>query len=195
MKSKQEDMLSNKDNKQRFINMLGPVWNTLDAKHVMPRVMQMFGSWRQPYNMQCPDKLSWLSMTHICWCFCVFMSNKILQARDQVRNIEETTMLEHVQRMLGSAVCNNLLFAHATIGCDTTSRVFSIGKGLALKHIRSDNYFTAQAEIFLQENATFADISSAGEAALVCLCTAAVGDTLNILRLQRFHQNVPPISQ
>ena len=40
IKFKKEDLLPNK---QRFIRMLGQVkyWNTLDAKHVMPRVMQM----------------------------------------------------------------------------------------------------------------------------------------------------------
>ena len=84
--------------------------------------------------------------------------------------------------MPGRAVCNNLLFAHAILGCDTTSRVFSMGKGFALKHIRSDNHFVTQAEIFLQENATLADISSAGEAAVVCLYTGAVGDTLDTSR-------------
>ena len=98
--------------------------------------------------------------------------------------------IKYVQGVLRRAVCNNLLFAHANLGCDTTTRVFSTGKGLALKHIRSDNYFITQAEIFLQENATLADISSAGEAALVCLYTGAVGDTLDKLRLQRFHQKV-----
>ena len=81
-----------------------------------------------------------------------------------------------MQRVLGRAVCNNLLFAHAILICDTTSRVFSMGKGLALKHIRSDNHFITQAEIFLQENAPLADISSAGEAALVCMYTGAVDD-------------------
>ena len=84
----------------------------------------------------------------------------------------------YVQRVLGRAVGNNMLFVHAVLGCDTTYRVFSMGKGLSLKHIRSDNHFITQAEIFLQENATLADISSAGDAALVCLYTCAVGDTL-----------------
>ena len=83
-----------------------------------------------------------------------------------------------------------MLFAHAILGCDTTSRVFSMGKGLALKHIRSDKHFITQAEVFLQENATLSDISSAGEAALVRLYTGAVGDTLDKLRLLRFHQKV-----
>ena len=66
--------------------------------------------------------------------------------------------IKYAQRVLGRAVCNNLLFAHATLICDTTSRVFSIGIGLALKHIRSDNHFITRAEVFLQENATLADI-------------------------------------
>ena len=83
-----------------------------------------------------------------------------------------------------------MLFSHAILGCDITSRVFSIGKELALKHVRSDNHFITQAEVFLQENATLADISSAGEAALACLYTGAVGDTLDKLRLLRFHQKV-----
>ena len=87
---------------------------------------------------------------------------------------------------MGRAVCNN----HAIIGCDTTSRVFSMEKGLALKHIRSDKDFITLAEVFMQENATFVDISRAGEAALVCLYTGAVGDTLDKLRLLRFHQKV-----
>ena len=43
-----------------------------------------------------------------------------------------------------------MLFAHAILGCDTTSRVFSIGKGLALKHFRSDKHFITQAELLLR---------------------------------------------
>ena len=101
--------------------------------------------------------------------------------------------IKYVQRMLGRAVCNNMLFAHAILGCDTTFRSFSIGKGLALTHIRSDNHFITQAEIFLQENATLADISSAGEASLVCMYTGAMDDTLDTLRLQRFHLKESPV--
>ena len=87
-----------------------------------------------------------------------------------------------------------MLFAHAILGCDTTYRVFSMGKGLVLKHIRFDKHFITQAEVFLQEHATLADISSAGEAALVCLYTGAVIGTLGKLRLLRFHQKIatPP---
>ena len=67
-----------------------------------------------------------------------------------------------------------------------------MAKGLALKHIRTDKHFITQAEVFLQENATLADISSTGEAALECLYTGAVGDSLYTLRLLRCHQKVAP---
>ena len=47
--------------------------------------------------------------------------------------------IKQVQNILGRDTCNNLLFAHAILGCDTTSRVYGFGKGLALKHLRSNS--------------------------------------------------------
>ena len=58
--------------------------------------------------------------------------------------------IKTVQRVLGRAVCNNMLYEHASLGSDTISWVLNIGKRLALKHIRSDNHFITQAGIFLQ---------------------------------------------
>ena len=34
---------------------------------------------------------------------------------------------------LGDAVCNNILFLHAILGCDTTFKLYGIGKGASLK--------------------------------------------------------------
>ena len=42
--------------------------------------------------------------------------------------------IKHVQRILGRGICTNLLFAHAILGCYTTSWVFSLGKGSAQVH-------------------------------------------------------------
>ena len=39
--------------------------------------------------------------------------------------------IKTVQRVLGHAVCNDVLFENAILGCNTTSLVFSTGKGLA----------------------------------------------------------------
>ena len=43
--------------------------------------------------------------------------------------------------MLGDQICDNVLFAHALLGCDTTSRVFGIGEPEALKKLRSNAFF------------------------------------------------------
>ena len=38
-------------------------------------------------------------------------------------------------------ICENILFGHALLGSDTTSRVFGIGKGVALKQLRNSEDF------------------------------------------------------
>ena len=37
------------------------------------------------------------------------------------------------QSELGADICNNTLFIHAILGCDTTSRLYGLGKGVLLK--------------------------------------------------------------
>ena len=37
---------------------------------------------------------------------------------------------------LGPEVCNSILFAHAILGCDSTSRLYGLGKGMAIKLLR-----------------------------------------------------------
>lgn len=78
-----------------------------------------------------------------------------------------------------------MLFIHAILGCDTTSSVFGIGKGLALKKIKLP-HFTKQAEVFRQPNRSKDEIASAGEAALVCIYGGLQDEELNHLRYKRF---------
>ena len=185
MKSKKEDLLSNKDNKQRFIRMLGQslehvgceIRHAKGGADVLLRETTVQSAMSGETTSVGDDTdLLVLLCFHVKEDSCeVFFKAEI---RSGTKKSPRCWNIKYVQRVLGRAVCNNLLFAHAILGCGTTSRVFSIGIGLALKHIRSDNHFITRAEIFLQENATLADISSAGEAALVCMYTGAVGDTL-----------------
>ena len=97
-------------------------------------------------------------LEELCLCFCVFMSRKIiLKSSSNQRSGPEQ---RRVHGAGTSSMCKEcwdmpfatiliLLLAHAILGCDTTYRVFSMGKGLALKHIRSDKHFITQAEVFL----------------------------------------------
>lgn len=48
----------------------------------------------------------------------------------------------------GQDVCNNLLFIHAILGCDTTSHIHGIGKGASLKKFLLDHHFRDQAQVF-----------------------------------------------
>jgi hypothetical protein len=95
-----------------------------------------------------------------------------------------------VQGILGENMCDNLLFAHAILGCDTTSRVFGFGKPVALKKLKSSAFFQLQAVMFKRPLSTRDDIVTAGEHALVCLYNGQQGERLDTLRLQRFHQKV-----
>jgi|688.fasta_scaffold1533422_1 hypothetical protein len=57
-----------------------------------------------------------------------------------------------IQKILTAEVCNSLLFVHAVLGCDTTSRLHGVGKGMALKLAISNNKdFLEAANIFLHE--------------------------------------------
>ena len=77
--------------------------------------------------------------------------------------------INQVQRVLGDQICDNLLFAHALLGCDTTSRVFGIGKAEALKKLRTNAFLREKADVFQDPHATPEDIRIAGENALVYL--------------------------
>ena len=77
------------------------------------------------------------------------------------------------------------------LGCDTTSTVFGIGKGVALKQLRNSENFNIQAEVFNRRSVTTEEIAIAGERALVSLYSGSKkGDTLDQLRLQKFCQKV-----
>ena len=58
---------------------------------------------------------------------------------------------------------SNILFAQAVLGCDTTSRVFGVGKAVSLRLVQESDTFTVQASIFLNQSATKEKIAAAGE--------------------------------
>ena len=53
------------------------------------------------------------------------------------------------------------------LGCDTTSRVFGIGKPVALKQVQNNVDFQQLADLFTKEGAAKKDIIDAGEKARV----------------------------
>ena len=116
------------------------------------------------------------------------------------------TSVWHVKRVkdqLGRVVCTNLLFLHAITGCDTTSRLYGVGKATALKKFENVPYFREQANVF-NCHSPISDILTAGEKALVSFFGGKPGVGLDLLRYQRYlkklatktphiqPQNLPP---
>lgn len=95
-----------------------------------------------------------------------------------------------VVEKLGESVCGNILFAHAILGCDTTSRLFGIGKAVGLTLLKNNDIFCQQAVVFGNPNSTPAEIVAAGEKALVCIYKGKSTDTLDSLRFARFQEKV-----
>ena len=97
--------------------------------------------------------------------------------------------MKRVKEQLGKEVCRNLLFLHAVTGCDTTSRLYGVGKATALKKFENVLHFKQQANVF-SRHSTVSDVVSAGEKALVSLFGGKPGVGLNALRYQRYFEKL-----
>ena len=58
------------------------------------------------------------------------------------------------QSELGADICKNILFIHAILGCDTTSRLYGLRKGLSLKRLISSALSRDEAEQLCKKDAT-----------------------------------------
>ena len=89
---------------------------------------------------------------------------------------------------LGSFICKHII--HAMLGCDSTSRVFGLGKGVLLKKIRSNLHLQQYANVFSSRQSTNEDVKKAGEQTMVILYGGKKDDDLNFLRHKKFCEKV-----
>ncbi|KAG7177299.1 hypothetical protein Hamer_G000597 [Homarus americanus] len=82
-----------------------------------------------------------------------------------------------LKKQLGPKICSLLPFVHAITGCDTTSRLFGVGKEAALKKLRSNVELKKEAAGFLKQ-------SSKEE--VTCLNGGDYGEGLAVLRYRKF---------
>ena len=121
----------------------------------------------------------WLRLVHA-----VFDAGGGTTKKNRIWDIKVT------QNELSADICNNILFIHAILGCDTTSRLYGLGKGLSLKRFTSCVLLRDKAEQFFKKDATVDDVIDAGEAALVCLYTGKEGVNLDGQRYAKFCNKV-----
>ena len=66
------------------------------------------------------------------------LGHKVYFAPEPKKNSKSRVWdISEIQMKLGPYLCNQMLYIHAMLGCDTTSRFHGIGKGALLKKIRS----------------------------------------------------------
>ena len=88
--------------------------------------------------------------------------------RDQMNS--HVYNIKILKQLLGNDVCTDLLFAHAFTGCDTTSRVFGIGKKTVFNKIGNRSpKLQSCSQTFCTPNMTQVSIEEAGCEALACL--------------------------
>ena len=100
--------------------------------------------------------------------------------------------IQHARSQIGADLCKDILFLHALSGCDTTSRLYGIGKGKFVTKYLSDDAFKNAAATFYDSAASNEHILLAGENTVKLMYDAAnvTTTTLNKLRCQKFHLKV-----
>ena len=130
----------------------------------------------------------------ILLCYYADIHSKDLYLKPEPRQKTKTPRIwdiKKVKNILGEQICACLLFVHALLGCDTTSRVHGIGKPAALKKILTSDYFHTLAQTMNRGPGTpKEEIIAAGEQALVCLYNGKPGESLDALRYARFQEKV-----
>lgn len=88
-----------------------------------------------------------------------------------------------LKNLLGDGVCTDLLFAHAFTGCDTTSRIFGVGKKSVFhKVIKGDSVLRTCSRTFCAQNSDQVAVESAGCKAMVALFNGGTSESLESLR-------------
>ena len=95
--------------------------------------------------------------------------------------------INRIKGAIGTSVCQQLLFIHAFSGCDSTSRIFGVGKrSLFEKLMKGDPVIEVCAEHFLKPNQPSQVIERAGELAMVSIMGGERDQSLTQFRVEVF---------
>lgn len=195
--SKKENFLKNKENKQRFLHMLSNKLEiagctTFHAKGDADTLIVRTA-------IDCAEVVNTVLVGDdtdllVLLCYHADIHAKDIYFRPEPKSNSTKCRVWDIKRtkdVLGAKVCQVILFIHAILGCDSTSRVHGLGKAQALKMVTKNNTFYQLAELFCGNiNTPQDDIIKAGEDALVCLYNGSKTDDLDSLRYKRYCEKV-----
>ena len=181
LQSRKDQFLANGINKQRFINHLSEKLNQVGCSTVQANgdadlliVQTAVSCTASKPTVVIGEDTELL----VLLCFHGDMDGCDLYFHSEVKSTGKKQRIwdiKSTKNRLGLDTCKLLPVVHAISGCDTTSRLFGVGKSNALKRLTNDR-FTRQARIFLDENATKDDVIQAGENALLVLYNGNTGE-------------------
>ncbi|KAJ8883642.1 hypothetical protein PR048_015495 [Dryococelus australis] len=82
--------------------------------------------------------------------------------------------IKQITQKLDEEVCSHILFAHAMLGCDTTSKPFGFRKSDTIKLFKNNDIFKENAAVFKGVGKTEEEIQAAGHAANATNATSQV---------------------
>ena len=192
LRSKKENFLSNSHNKQNFINLLCETFeangiNCFNAPADADVMIAQKGieHARKTVTYVIGEDTDLLVL--LCHYAEPGMNDLYLESS---KEDGKCWHINAVAETLGESICHVLPAVHALCGCDTTSRLYGIGKGAALRKVREDDGFLKCLETFCCQGGNKDTISSAGEKALVSLYGEKGNDTLDRLRKIKFCNKV-----
>ena len=128
-------------------------------------------------------------MTQICLFFC-FILTSMQTIFSCLLRIHGHLKLKRYGAYNSARLGEHLLFMHAIFGCETTSHLFGLGKGIIVKKL-SNSHFYESAETFTKKNVSKEDVIFGGGTALVLLYGGSCAEGLDTLRYKRFCDKVP----
>ena len=189
-----ELFLSNKENKQKFVDMLGAeleCYNCLvfhaDADADFLIVQKAIES---------AERIDTVLIGEDTDLLVLLLYHTNLEKKDiffppepkqgsalRVWNIKEA------KEKLGPYKCKHILFLHAFLDSDTTSRVYGYGKSALMKKLNNSKLMEA-VETFHSSESLVPEIQSAGEKVFCVLYSAKRNESLHELRYRKFCQKV-----
>ena len=143
-KLKKEEFLANKENKQKFIHLCGNKLQQSGCSTIHGKgdvdlliIQTAIQSCRSITTVFVGDDTDLL----VLLCHHAEMNANELFFKPEPKQRSKTRQTWNIKRTkasIGANVCANILFVHAILGCNTTSRIHGIAKGVFFPHGRNN---------------------------------------------------------
>jgi hypothetical protein len=173
-RSKKDTFLANPENKQNFIQLLSKTMEDRGIKtkqalgdaDVLIADTAVESSLSSPTVLLGEDTDLLVLLLYHCQ-----SESETLIFRPNHREKNKTIRIWDIKKtknILGNEICKLLPVIHAVSGCDTTSKLYGIGKGATLKKFLERPVMRELGEVFLA-NTSVQEITDAGEKMVTCL--------------------------